>query len=153
MPLQFSAVPNEPGTFQASVAAETSGEYRVAITLEDGEQVTIDTRFRAELPIRETRDTWLDRDLLQRIAKEKAIEEEDYAALTERALTLRRSVEEGRAGIEWGISGVPETFIVGGDGRVRSTWLSLQGVQLHWRRSYAELPHLQWSHGRGGRRR
>ena len=26
--------------------------------------------------------------------------------------------EEGRAGIEWGISGVPETFIVGGDGTV-----------------------------------
>jgi cytochrome c biogenesis protein CcmG/thiol:disulfide interchange protein DsbE len=24
----------------------------------------------------------------------------------------------GRAGIEWGISGVPETFIVGGDGTV-----------------------------------
>jgi cytochrome c biogenesis protein CcmG/thiol:disulfide interchange protein DsbE len=26
--------------------------------------------------------------------------------------------EDGRAGIEWGISGVPETFIVDGDGTV-----------------------------------
>ncbi|MEM9479387.1 MAG: hypothetical protein AAGA58_07020 [Verrucomicrobiota bacterium] len=68
--LSFSPVPNEPGTYQANLTADRTGEYKVAITLEDGEEVTVDARFRAELPIRETRDTWLDETLLTRVAEE-----------------------------------------------------------------------------------
>ncbi len=68
--IKFTPVPNEAGIYQATVSTEAAGEYKVAITLEDGEGFTVDTRFRAELPIRETRDTWLDRELLERIARD-----------------------------------------------------------------------------------
>ncbi|MEM0895864.1 MAG: VWA domain-containing protein [Verrucomicrobiota bacterium] len=68
--LSFSPVPNDPGTFQANITADEIGEYKVTITLEDGDAITFDTRFRAELPIRESRDTWLDEELLTRLTEE-----------------------------------------------------------------------------------
>ncbi|HAA86619.1 MAG TPA: hypothetical protein DCE22_00090 [Verrucomicrobiales bacterium] len=69
--ITFKALKNQPGLYEATIAASKEGSYSVSVELsgEGEEKVNIDSNFTVTLPLKEIKDTWLDRNKLIELAK------------------------------------------------------------------------------------
>lgn len=69
--LEFSPVENEPGTYRATLAATQPGQHYIKVSLpgEGAETIDIESSLSVTLPVKESRETWLNRPQLQDIAK------------------------------------------------------------------------------------
>ncbi|MFT4548290.1 MAG: putative membrane protein, partial [Verrucomicrobiales bacterium] len=68
--LTFKKIPNQPGKYEATIAASAAGNHSVTISLPGGDgETSIDADFTVMLPIRETQESWLDKPGLIELAK------------------------------------------------------------------------------------
>ncbi len=69
--ITFKALKNQPGLYEATIVASKEGSYSVSVELsgEGEEKVNIDSNFTVTLPLKEIKDTWLDRNKLIELAK------------------------------------------------------------------------------------
>ncbi len=69
--ITFTALKNQPGLYEATIVASKEGSYSVSVELsgEGEEKVNIDSNFTVTLPLKEIKDTWLDRNKLIELAK------------------------------------------------------------------------------------
>ncbi|MCH2026236.1 MAG: VWA domain-containing protein [Verrucomicrobiales bacterium] len=67
----YTALKNQPGLYEATIVASKEGSYSVSVELsgEGEEKVNIDSNFTVTLPLKEIKDTWLDRNKLIELAK------------------------------------------------------------------------------------
>ena len=69
--ITFTALKNQPGLYEATIVASKEGSYSVSVELsgEGEDKVNIDSNFTVTLPLKEIKDTWLDRNKLIELAK------------------------------------------------------------------------------------
>mgnify|MGYP003949064241 FL=1 len=69
--ISFAPLNGQPGVYEATIVAAKEGSYSVFVELpEDGSgKVKIDSSFTVTLPLKEIKDTWLDRNKLMDLAK------------------------------------------------------------------------------------
>ena len=69
--ISFAPLNGQPGVYEATIVAAKEGAYSVFVELpEDGSgKVKIDSNFAVTLPLKEIKDTWLDRNKLMTLAK------------------------------------------------------------------------------------
>ena len=69
--ITFAPLKGQPGFYEATIVASKEGSHSVLVELsgEGEEKVKIDSNFTVTLPLKEIRDTWLDRNKLMGLAK------------------------------------------------------------------------------------
>ena len=69
--ITFTPLEGQPGLYETTIVASKEGSYSVSVELsgEGEEKVKIDSNFTATLPLKEIKDTWLDRNKLIGLAK------------------------------------------------------------------------------------
>ena len=69
--ISFTPLNGQPGVYEATIVAAKEGAYSVFVELpeDEGGKVKIDSNFTVTLPLKEIKDTWLDRNKLMSLAK------------------------------------------------------------------------------------
>ena len=69
--ISFAPLNGQPGVYEATIVAAKEGSYSVIVELpgEGGDKIKIDSNFTVTLPLKEIKDTWLDRNKLMGLAK------------------------------------------------------------------------------------